>query len=112
MVLGSTSGVAYDDHAVAYLQTVMRDTLAAQVPAGAPLDGPALHRAFFVRPLHRQEGMRIPEEKLHHFALHLLGLIFQIGGCKRVVGVSPAIGNHRDGHPAPIQVRDIAAQRL
>jgi len=59
----------------------------AKLTSAAPLDGVTHHRSILLLHHHMHEGVRIPEQELHQFALNLHGLVFEIRGREGVMGV-------------------------
>ena len=76
-----------------------RDTVTAQLPAGAPFYRPGLHRTFVIRRFDVNKGVRIAIEELNQLALNGDGLILEISGRERVVSntfVRAQSGRRRD----------------
>src|SRR5919109_5286092 len=70
VVGGVAAGIAGDNHMIAWLDRVLFNSFAAQLPGSTPLGGPGDRLLFFAGRFHQNGRMRIAEQELDHSAFY------------------------------------------
>src|SRR5262245_59216484 len=81
------SGISRDDHRIAILQRVVLHAGVVQLRRSRPLDSPA-NSGIALTDRDLNDRMRVAKRKLDDFARDGNGLLFIVGGCEGVMGIS------------------------